>query len=126
MECSPTSKNQGGKHAQDGRSPRQLWNALLLARQALFYCFCCRSPRQLWNALLHQGFLDTEWSECRSPRQLWNALLHFDDVYCDVTFDCRSPRQLWNALLPAYDDRDAICGLSQSPSIMECSPTGSV
>ena len=36
---------------------------------------------------------------------------------------CRSPRQLWNALLPKGVDSLKLDSMSQSPSIMECSPT---
>ncbi len=54
-------------------------------------------------------------------RQLWNALLQQNELvqYLAVR---RSPHQLWNALLltSASDHR---IELSQSPSIMECSPT---
>ena len=35
----------------------------------------CRSPRQLWNALLLITEQDLVQVERRSPRQLWNALL---------------------------------------------------
>ena len=35
-----------------GRSPRQLWNALLPKQNVMLYIFPSRSPRQLWNALL--------------------------------------------------------------------------
>ena len=35
-----------------------------------------RSPRQLWNALLRCICNRTIRNDCRSPRQLWNALLH--------------------------------------------------
>ena len=60
--------------------------------------------------------------ESRSPRQLWNALLRCLKMVQSAKFR-RSPRQLWNALL----HKRCLCafwrGTSQSPSIMECSPT---
>ena len=43
----------------------------------LYYPFSlsCRSPRQLWNALLLLTWLSAKYALSRSPRQLWNALL---------------------------------------------------
>ena len=58
----------------------------------------------------------------RSPRQLWNALLLCQKTQ-QVRRERRSPRQLWNALL-RFDESAILSRIrSQSPSIMECSPT---
>ena len=108
-----------------------------------------RSPRQLWNALLpslrHSGgrksrvavpvnygmlsydrfFVHFKHIACRSPRQLWNALLR-TSVSEPALCTRRSPRQLWNALLLKSCEQNIRICLSQSPSIMECSPTGAL
>ena len=60
--------------------------------------------------------------EGRSPRQLWNALLQISIEEFKNALG-RSPRQLWNALLLETVTRHPKPDKSQSPSIMECSPT---
>ena len=82
-----------------GRSPRQLWNALLQMRITIKKTITGRSPRQLWNALLlgltgHELIFD----KSQSPSIMECSPTHGYLYYCSL-FLGRSPRQLWNALL---------------------------
>ena len=104
-----------------------------------------RSARQLWNALLHLWTTEVaryglsqspSILKCSSAGSRCHRVRHFC-VAVPVNYgmlsyaissnergmpDRRSPRQLWNALL-LLADLGCIKNLSQSPSIIECSPT---
>ena len=136
-----------GQQLDNGRSPRQLWNALLRSDHKHYVCSkrsqspsimeCsptlllakvvnlsyCRSPRQLWNALL----LGDMWAKSRTVVSQSPSIMECSPTTQNLKKEkCqqgRSPRQLWNALLLAWIKFPDPRLLSQSPSIMECSPT---
>ena len=127
------------------RSPRQLWNALLRIQERQTKTCPCRSPRQLWNALLPGKIKKNEqdyvavpvnygmlsyWSEYQANQKTavavpvnYGMLSYLLSELESLGLEGRSPRQLWNALLHDCDGGRDQVQMSQSPSIMECSPT---
>ena len=99
MECSPTGTYIAQLVSDWSQSP------------SIMEC----SPTFVEDSILKLG-------TSRSPRQLWNALLLVRSRL-QLNGTGRSPRQLWNALLPTRRVARYIFISSQSPSIMECSPT---
>ena len=128
------------------RSPHQFWNALLHFNNYTYLFKSSRSPHQFWNALLPMllmmgtaNLLSQSPSilECSPTKVEWRSpmtgkvavpinsgmLSYVITFGREVTTKCRSPHQFWNALLRASPSWDWKRKLSQSPSILECSPT---
>ena len=53
----------------------------------------------------------------------YGMLSYVSSISRNISATRRSPRQLWNALLPMEMWMIVVYMMSQSPSIMECSPT---
>ena len=105
-----------------------------------------RSPRQLWNALLREFYIKKHKRDpSQSPSIMecsptdgdvddrgiydvavpvnYGMLSYTNQNRYIMTTVSRSPRQLWNALLHILQKYAGMAISSQSPSIMECSPT---
>ena len=99
MECSPTLDNNCDGTVDKSQSP-SIMECSPTKNQKLQYALDCVAVPVNYGMLSYTN----------------------EDVFTG-TLDGRSPRQLWNALLPIVLDTKQKVRKSQSPSIMECSPT---
>ena len=128
------------------RSPRQLWNALLPELLECVKAIRVAVPVNYGMLSYSIQLIDcTHNLSSQSPSIMecsptlpstknatilnvavpvnYGMLSYNSIIMCKHLLKGRSPRQLWNALLLFFADYTIITPKSQSPSIMECSPT---
>ena len=82
-----------------------------------------RSPLQFRNVPLPKNIEELEFNDHIAVPINYGMLSYFFSYLLIGKLLGRSPHQLWNALLPFACDKEGIAPGSQSPLIMECSPT---